>query len=309
MSDLALIQWFHTHCHGAYHASLALSALGGTDFYLLVLTAVYWAVDARLGRRLVLALLLNTYVNAGVKSLGRRPRPYWLDPHLAHSRSTDITYGFPSGHAQLSLGVWGLAIARGRWRWRWVVLSAYALAMGLARMIVGAHFLGDVVGGWLLGTLLLLGWLRWGEAGLAWLRSLSARAQSTVVVATVALGFALALLGVDPVGGGGLVGAMQPLGALLGLGLGFVWERARLGVTERGTRWQRLGRLAVGWAGLLVLKLGAKPLAAACCGLPAHGVWPPVPAAALAFVTLAALGFWSAAVAPALFVRLGLATR
>jgi undecaprenyl-diphosphatase len=71
---------------------------------------------------------------------------------------------FPSGHSAnamvLGLGLALLATASGRGRRAALALGlAFALIVGLTRLILGVHWPSDVVGGWTLGaawTLLLL---------------------------------------------------------------------------------------------------------------------------------------------------------
>jgi undecaprenyl-diphosphatase len=80
-------------------------------------------------------------------------------PHaVAHAPGAS----FPSGHATTSAAV-ALAVILVVWRLgsragRWVVVAAVALtaaAVGFSRMVLGVHFLSDVVGGWI-GALALV---------------------------------------------------------------------------------------------------------------------------------------------------------
>lgn len=91
----------------------------------------------------------------------RRPRP-------AHHRSQPFrlwihTYSFPSAHASTSfgcavLGAFGATLyAPATMPWLAVVNVAIAAYIALSRVLVGVHYLGDVIAGSLLG--LGLGWL------------------------------------------------------------------------------------------------------------------------------------------------------
>lgn len=105
-------------------------------------------------RMLALALIGSTLCVNLVKLLVSRMRPetlLWLEPFLSFS--------FPSGHATASMALFGfLAVASARLiprdQGRMLAVSSFVAAIllvGLSRIVLGAHFLSDVVGGWLLG--------------------------------------------------------------------------------------------------------------------------------------------------------------
>ena len=90
------------------------------------------------------------------KALFHRARP--LDPIVP-----ETSFGYPSGHADLAIaffGFWAFWIGRSEMS-RPVkiavvaLLAAWTLAIGWSRLALGAHFPGDVLGGYLFGS----GWL------------------------------------------------------------------------------------------------------------------------------------------------------
>ena len=109
--------------------------------------------DARLVVVCVVAVGLAGVAEAGMKPIIGRPRP----PTMVFTGESG--YGFPSGH---TTGATALAIVavvtilvlvpRGRAR-TIAVASAfvYAVLIGLSRVVVGAHYATDVIGGLLLG--------------------------------------------------------------------------------------------------------------------------------------------------------------
>lgn len=77
---------------------------------------------------------------------------------LAKTRASDIgRYGFPSGHVIMITVIWiGMALLF-RKRWLWALSILMILLTALSRMYLGMHYLGDVVGGLIIGLLLSLG--------------------------------------------------------------------------------------------------------------------------------------------------------
>jgi diacylglycerol kinase (ATP) len=137
-------------------AAFALLTWPGIEYAVLVGLAI-WAYQRRL-RSLTLALLLTVALGWAATDLIKwtvaRPRP---PDHL--DVMTAWGYAYPSGHV---VGVVAFCIAIGavfrvsrsspRARLRWTVGSTVLiLAVALDRWFLGAHYIGDIVGGALLG--------------------------------------------------------------------------------------------------------------------------------------------------------------
>jgi membrane-associated phospholipid phosphatase len=131
-----------------------ITALGSALFYVPVILWVYWCINEKTGRRLVLLLLLSAWVNSALKVLLKQPRPYFLDPSVGISTASG--YGFPSGHAQQALVFWAAALSGPVGKRRaWLIAGAVALVLGFTRLYLGLHFPTDLLGGWFLGLVLL----------------------------------------------------------------------------------------------------------------------------------------------------------
>jgi membrane-associated phospholipid phosphatase len=100
-------------------------------------------------------------INEIAKFLFARPRPGFPDAAVI-----ERSYGFPSGHSLSSLLAYGLLLyfvwpaLRDR-RVRLLLLSGLVVGLaliGLSRVILGVHFVGDVIGGWTLGGTWLALW-------------------------------------------------------------------------------------------------------------------------------------------------------
>ena len=288
----------------------AVTFLGDEEFSLLVFPILYWSVSRRVGIRVGVLLLLSAGINAIGKLLVASPRPLFLDPSVGRVHET--TFGIPSGHAQNAVAVWGLLAVLVRRRWAMACAVGLAGLIGWSRVELGAHFVTDVVVGWVIGAALLALFV-WLEPPVR--RRIADLAPSTQVVAGV--GTAAVLIGVgllasarlatrsfswpglvDVAAATGASAVVTPAATLAGLTVGLVVLHHRGGFDSGGPAQHRLARVAVGTVGVLVLWRG---LAAV---LP---VGEDVVALFARALRYALVGAWVGGFAPLLFVRLGLA--
>lgn len=191
----------------------ALTALGGTEFTLLLLLGLYWLWPPGLGLRLILLTLISAYLNATVKWWLAWPRPAGPDLWVAEPLTSP---GFPSGHAQNATVLYGYLAWVLRRRWATVLALGLILTVGLSRLYLGVHYPHDVLGGIALGALVLLVGIpllhgSWGER----------LVRGHPLLLTVGLaGVLLGLLGGDGE-------RSRYAGALAGLALGHLWRARR----------------------------------------------------------------------------------
>jgi undecaprenyl-diphosphatase len=104
---------------------------------------------------LLLAVIIERLAVDGLKLFFGRARPLF-DDSLVHVNSLS----FPSGHAANGLTAWLLAaclVAPAPYR-RPAIIAAItiALVVGATRVLLGVHWLSDVVGGWSAGLLAVM---------------------------------------------------------------------------------------------------------------------------------------------------------
>ncbi len=164
--DQALAEWLAAHRSDAMvRLFAAISRIGDgrqVVLWALILSVLLWRAGAR---RAVAALWLvpiaASQTTAWLKLLYARPRPGLSDRVLAD-------FSFPSGHATGAVSFFGFAawiMLRQGWIGRRAALAlggAIVLAIGLSRMVLGVHYLSDVLAGYLVGGL-------WALAGAWWL--------------------------------------------------------------------------------------------------------------------------------------------
>ncbi|GAB3446987.1 hypothetical protein GCM10027570_18750 [Streptomonospora sediminis] len=303
----------------------AVSALGSQGVLLALVTLLFWSVHAGLGSRAFVVTSGAALVNDLLKIVLHGARPSWYH-HGVRSLTTPGTFGAPSGHAVTSLALWGyLALTipgrlapRVPARGVWAAAAVLVAVVGLSRIYLGAHFITDLLAGWAVAAALLWAALRYEDAVLARWRRLSLPAQlaaalalSAAPVLVAACWQALFYAGWTPPEA--WTGSVPPglnstsLEHTAGVAGGFFGGVAGLSVlaargwyTAAGPLVSRAARYVIGISGIVLILAvvhAAVPEAAGAVG------------ALREFLVFALLGAWSAAGAPELYCRMGLAGR
>jgi membrane-associated phospholipid phosphatase len=275
-------------------APMNVITIAGSSALLLAITAIiYWCVDTKWGLRLAVTLALTVAINEILKVAIHDPRPYWYDPRVQLLTSPHGSFGIPSGHSATALAGWGLLAVFLATGWGWLIATALVLLVGLSRVYLGVHFPSDVLAGWTVGALIAVLVLRLEGPVLARTRRTPEAAQIAIVLAVTLLLATFSVFVSQNV--------VAITGVLSGLLVGAIVLNARGGFDVRGTRSQLLRRFIVGMLGVLILWLGLDGLFGLVPsgeGLLAH---------LLHYLRHVLLGMWVTALAPGIFIRLGLA--
>ncbi len=98
----------------------------------------------------LLAAILAIGVNTILNTVLPRPRPFLVLPAHVLVKSPPHDSSFPSDHAAVTLAIATTLLLNGESGWG-VLGVMGALAIGLARVIIGVHYPSDIVGGMLVG--------------------------------------------------------------------------------------------------------------------------------------------------------------
>ena len=291
---------------------IVFTYLGYEGLYLALLPLIYWCINKPVGIGLGYVAMLSAYVNGALKNVFDIPRPCEApNPCDTPIRTPlpEISFSFPSGHAQSSVVIWGyLALnfsrrvpAEGRRmgyrRIGWVIAVMLMLGIGLSRIVLGVHFPEDVIGGWLIGMVVLAAYALLAPAVGRWVVG-----QKMLVQVALVAGVPLVLIFLHPADRFGLYpaeDAVKTMGALIGMGLGVLMERAWLRFRVDGAWWRRALRLLVGLVIVVIFYAGPKLIIpdGLACGLET----------AVRLARYILLGWVVAFGCPWLFVRLKLA--
>ncbi len=292
---------------------------GYLEFYLLVLPAIYWCYNRVLGIRLVIALMITIGLNLILKITWHDPRPYWVDSNVKLLSAQELTFGIPSGHSQTSLIFWGILATHFKKGWFWAVTLTIVFFTGISRIYLGVHFPTDVLVGWTLGLISLLLFLRLEAPLTAWLQQINKWGQIALIFGGTVLAIGITAIiswsVTEPIPTEWLNNMALPagehfnpyslddlivsMGALFGLAAGVILFDSQF--EAGGPLLKRVGRYLVGLIGVILLWRGL--------GLVFALFAPDDTALAytLRYIRYTLIGVWTAAWAPQIFIKLGLA--
>ncbi len=321
-SELQFIQWLQSL--GAWLTPIMqlFTFLGNEQFYLLVAPAILWCIDATLGVRVGIFLMINGMVNAALKVAIHSPRPYWYTSEVKVLGSAENSFGAPSGHAQNAVVVWGALAQHVKTRLTWVIAIFLMVMIGLSRIYLGLHFPHDVLLGWAFGAILLWLLLRLEKPLVSWLKKKVVGVQLLLVFLFSLFLFLIVVLAQLTLRGWVLpqdwinaaqaafpaVPAITPLsyhnfltspGAFFGLAAGWIWISRLGGFTIRDPWYKLVLRYILGVIGVLILYVGLGALFPDTETFISY---------AWRYIRYALIGFWISGFAPWLFVKVKLAS-
>jgi membrane-associated phospholipid phosphatase len=321
-SGLQIILWIQSLGGWLTPIMKFFSFLGNTEFYLLVAPAVLWCIDATLGLRMGLFLMIDGMVNTALKVAFHAARPYWYSSNVKVIGSAENSFGIPSGHAQNGVVVWGTLADRIKQRAAWVIAIVLMFMVGISRIYLAVHFPHDVLFGWLFGAIMLWILLRFEKPVISWLKQYQMGVQlflifvfSLLLILIVILA-QLALRGwsvppdwvanaqiafpkAAPINPLSYHNFLSSTGAFFGLAAGWIWISKLGGFTTKDPWLKLLLRYILGVIGVLILYLGLGK------------IFPKTEtsiAYLLQYICYALIGFWISGFAPWLFIKLKLAS-
>jgi membrane-associated phospholipid phosphatase len=312
--QIAFIQALQTGAPWLVVPMQFFSFLGQPEFYLLVIPILYWCWDPRLGLRLGLLMGISGGLNEALKVAFHLPRPYWVSPDV-QALDSHPSFGMPSAHAQGAATLWGLLAVDARRWWFSVFAVAMIVLIGASRIFSAVHYPGDVIAGWAVGVVVLLGFLALEEPVGSRIAALPLPGQVLVAFAgSLALALAsfaaLAALGDWQVPASWAAGALERSGdpihplflrdAVTASGLFFGFAAGAAAERHRGS----MCFIEKGSVRLLRYAFGIAVTGAIWFGLGLLVPPDPVPAAyLLQYLRAAVAGAWVSFGAPAVFAR------
>ena len=128
-----------------------ITFLGDSIVYIVILAIGFWIYKKRDAIIGMYVLLTSAFLNFFLKVVIQKPRP------TKSIRMPEDIEGFstPSGHAQASTTVYGWIMFYFKKVWLYIVIPILVLLICLSRVVLGVHYIGDVILGFLIGAAVL----------------------------------------------------------------------------------------------------------------------------------------------------------
>jgi hypothetical protein len=259
-------------------------------------------VNKSVGQGLAFAYLYTSVLNSWIKLYYGIPRPdhpaveSLLEESNVTERLNPIRFetspSFLSGHTQGAVVVWGYLAYHIKMTWFRILAVLIILLIGFSRMYVGVHFPQDVIGGFIVGIIYLALWILLEPKVREWLSR-----QTVIVRYALAVLVPLVIWFINP-----SEATATPMGAAIGLGVGYILEGQTVNFSVTGSTWRRILRGAFGLVVILVSYFGLGYIFGTfdeSMGETMGTIW--------RLVRYAIIGFGGGWFLPWLFVKIGLA--
>jgi len=166
--EVALQEWMQGLINNPIGIKLVsfITLFGEELIMIAVLGFLYWCYDKKFGKFVGLNILVGIVVNPLLKNLAFRRRPYFdhegieiLKPVDASADIYDISeqgYSFPSGHTTNSTILYSSLPMYKKNKVFMVLAFVIPFLVGISRIMLGAHYVTDVLCGWVVGAGLML---------------------------------------------------------------------------------------------------------------------------------------------------------
>lgn len=256
---------------------IAITNLGSHPVNFILASMIFWCFSKKTGIRAMYVIFFCAFLAIFAKNILAMPRP----PENLHKIKAE-GFGLPSGHAQVSAGLWGYlgGITRNQ---KLIFIGAAAIILvSLSRVYLGVHYIGDVIAGILFGLLIAMISLKAESWSFI-------RKMDRIKKYCIAVMFPTILIIIAAISGLKTDQLVELWMIMVSSGLGYLLEEEHIRLEDAKNNRQRLKR---GISGLLLIAVVYMMF------------YPVSDLVFLDVITYAALGFTSTFIAPWMFVRM-----
>lgn len=242
---------------------LLLSQFGSELIFIGVLLTLFWAINKKEGILATYILIFAFISNYWLKILIAKERPpvsNW------YPGTNPPNYSTPSGHSQFSATLYGWFTVRIKKWWMLIIAIVLTTLVGISRIYLGVHFLGDVLIGWGIGVLTVIAFYYLEKPA----REFLSRYEEEYLLIGLAI-IALVMMvisGILPQPPNDNFGAIG--GMAIGIAIGLALEKRFVGFTMEpvnGQKWRLVLRVVIGIVIVVCLMVGLSGI------LPSENLW------------------------------------
>lgn len=266
--EIEIILWLQSFRSDFLDSLFEFITMFGEELIIIaILGFFYWCYDKKTAEKLGITVFISLVLNAFLKTLVMRERPYIIDSRVDPIRQqTAGGYSFPSGHTQGAASIFsGVAI----WfKKRWLTIGAIVItiAVAISRMYLGVHFLTDVITGGLLGV-----GISW--AGYIYFRKheVTSKVYQYVLYGAIALGLIFYIVTLFTIQSNAtmtnaqnlydkLESTLVMLGTICGFVVGVGFEKKRVNFVQHKVLWKNIIRFVLGVVVVMAVRIGLKAI-------------------------------------------------
>ena len=230
------------------------SVFGEELFFLALMAVIFWCVNKRLAYKIMFSFTVSTTVTMMLKVILHIQRPWLIDGRIEPVESAKLTatgYSFPSSHVQHAINYAGCIFLNTRH----IALKATTLAImimvPISRMYLGVHTLLDVGVAFILSFLIVILVNKVIDSYEFDKRQFLKIALGFMVFPALLLCVTLGLYYNEIIDYQGACDAIKCAGCLIGMLLGWYFERSRVNFNERCDKiWRHALKCIIGFAGV-----------------------------------------------------------
>jgi len=240
-----------------------LTQLGGDLILIIILLVGYWSYNKRealLATYILVFAVISQFWLKIIIANDRPPASNW------HPSADPPNYSTPSGHSINSATLFGWATVRIKTWWMAIIAIVLTTLVGISRIYLGVHYLGDVLLGWGIGIAIVILFVYILKPA----REFLSRYNSEhLLLVLIIIGFLMTLIAwVLPQPPNDNFGAIG--GLTVGLALGLILEMRFVDFSNEpheGQKWRLVLRAVIGVLLVVMVMFGLSPI------LPSEEIW------------------------------------